>query len=256
MSNNDDLSVAMGNHVATITLRRPPHNFIDPVLVGLLADRLSALDTDPDCRVVVLRAEGRSFCAGADFSTTVAGGAVPESAWIYREAMRLFRNTKPIIAAIHGPAIGAGVGLALAADFRIAATAARFAVNFNRLGIHPGFGLSFTLPQVVGEQHAARLFYTGQRIDAAEALRIKLVDEVVPDDILFEHVAAFAAEIARSAPDAVQSTRATLRSGFADHVCAASDRELQIQIEQFKMSDFREGIAAASERRQPAFNGF
>ena len=255
MSDDGGLSVAIENHVATITLRRPPHNFINQPLLGLLADRLSALDTEPDCRVVVLRAEGRSFCAGADFSDAVAGGVAPDSAGIYREAMRLFRTTKPIIAAIQGPAIGAGVGLALAADFRIAATSARFAVNFNRLGFHPGFGLSFTLPLLVGEQHAARLFYTGQRIDAAEALRIKLVDEVVPDDILNAHALALAAEIAASAPDAVQSTRATLRRDFADRVRAANVREFLIQTEQYKMADFREGIAAASERRPPVFTG-
>ena len=255
MSDDGGLSVTIENHVATITLRRPPHNFIDQPLLGLLADRLSALDTEPDCRVVILRAEGRSFSAGADFSDAVASGAAPDSAGIYREAMRLFRTTKPIIAAIQGPAIGAGVGLALAADFRIAATAARFAVNFNRLGIHPGFGISFTLPHVVGARHAARLFYTGQRIDAAEALRIKLVDEVVPDDTLCEYAAVFAAEIASSAPHAVQSTRATLRGDFADRVRAVNDHELQIQIEQYKMADFREGIAAASERRPPVFTG-
>ncbi len=255
MSNDNGLSMAIENHVATITLRRPPHNFIDQPLLGVLADYLSVLDTESDCRAVILRAEGRSFCAGADFSDAVAGGAAPDFAGIYREAMRLFRTAKPIIAAIQGPAIGAGVGLALAADFRIAATSARFAVNFNRLGIHPGFGLSFTLPHLVGERQAARLFYTGQRIDAAEALRIKLVDEVVPDDTLYGHALALAAEIAASAPHAVQSTRATLRGDFADRVRAVNDRELQVQTEQYKMVDFREGIAAASAQRPPVFTG-
>lgn len=255
MSDDEGVSLVIKDHVATITLQRPPHNFIDSALLGSLANHLSALDSDASCRVTILRAEGRCFCAGADFGGAVAGGKFPDSAAIYREAMRLFRTTKPIIAAIHGPAIGAGVGLALAADFRIASESARFAVNFNRLGIHPGFGISFTLPHLVGMQQAARLLYTGQRIDAAEAQKIKLVDEVVPEDALVERAWALAIKIAESAPHAVQSTRATLRGNFADQVRAANEHELEVQIEQFQMEDFREGITAASERRAPAFTG-
>ena len=246
---SEHLKVEREGHVATVFLRRPPHNFIDVALVGALADTLQALDEDAGCRAVVLAAEGRSFCAGADLSDR------PDSAALYAQAMRLFRTRKPIVAAVHGAAIGAGTGLALVADFRIAGPAARFSVNFNRLGFHPGFGTSHTLPRIVGPQQAARLFYTGERIDGARAAQIGLADELVPDGEVLARAQALAAEIAASAPLAVQSTRETLRAGLADAVTAANARELQVQQPQFETEDFREGVAAARERRLPIFVG-
>lgn len=169
--------------------------------------------------------------------------------------MRLFRTNKPIVAAIQGAAIGAGMGLALVADFRVAAHAAWFSANFNRLGIHPGFGMSVTLPRVVGVQHASRLFYTGCRIDASEAHRCGLVDEVVPDDRLLQLALSRALEIAVSAPQAVQSTRATLRSSLAAAVYEANRHECAVQLAQFHSRDFLEGVAASRERRPPCFTG-
>lgn len=236
-------------HVTTVLLRRPPHNFIDVALVTDLADALHALDADADCRAVVLAAEGKSFCAGADLSDR------PDSAALYGQAMRLFRTRKPIVAAVHGPAIGAGAGLALVADFRVAGPAARFRVHFNRLGFHPGFGTTLTLPRLVGAQHAARMFYTGEPVDGARAAAIGLVDELVADGEVLARAQALAAQIAASAPLAVQSTRETLRADFADAVTAANARELRVQQPQFESNDFREGVAAARERRAPVFTG-
>jgi enoyl-CoA hydratase/carnithine racemase len=243
------VSVDIEGHVATVLLRRPPHNFIDVTLATALADALHALDVQEQCRAVVLGAEGRSFCAGANF------GASPDSAAIYAQAMRLFHTRKPIVAAVHGPAIGAGMGLALVADFRIACPAARFSVNFNRLGFHPGFGTTCTLPRLVGPQQAARLFYTGERIAGERAMAIGLVDELAPDDRVLRCAQEFAAEIAKSAPSALLSTRETLRLGLADQVAALNARELRIQRSQFESNDFREGVAAAAERRLPKFTG-
>ena len=242
-------------HVATLTVSRPPHNFVDPSFLAEIADALDAFDAEPECRAVVLFADGRSFCAGADFSTMNAGGDRPDSSAIYVQAMRLYRTKKPIVAAIQGPTVGAGVGLALACDFRIAAPEARFSVNFNRLGFHPGFGLSYTLPRLIGAQRAARLFYTGERIQAEQALALGLVDEVVPAEALRDRAAALAAELAASAPAAVQSTRATLRLGLADAIETANARELEVQTREFGMNDFREGVRAAAERRPPRFTG-
>ncbi len=243
------------DHVATLTLSRPPHNFVDPAFLEVIADALDSLDAEPQCRAVVLVADGRSFCAGADFSAMNAGGKRPDSSAIYAQAMRLYRTKKPIVAAIQGAAIGAGVGLALACDFRLASATARFSVNFNRLGFHPGFGLSYTLPRLIGAGRAARLFYTGERLSAEQALAFGIVDELVPTEDLRARAHALAAEIAASAPAAVQSTRATLRAGMAEAIQAANAHELEVQNLEFEMDDFREGVRAAAERQTPRFTG-
>src|SRR5207248_2667452 len=141
---------------------------------------LSRFAADPACRTIVLAAEGRSFCAGADFSKRLDTGTVQEAArsgagrHLYKEAIRLFRTKKPIVGAIHGAAVGGGLGLALVPDFRVTCSEARFSANFNRLGFHPGFGLTATLPRLVGPQQAALLFYTGRRISGEDAVRIGL----------------------------------------------------------------------------------
>ena len=123
------------------------------------------------------------------------------------------------------------------------------------MGFHPGFGLSVTLPRVVGQQQAALLFFTGRRIGGEEAHRIGLVDVIAPADGLRAAAMALAAEIAQSAPIAVQSTRRTLRNGLADAIAAVTDHELAEQTAHFKTSDFEEGVAAMSERRLPVFRG-
>ncbi len=237
--------------VATVRLRRPPNNFFSLWMIEQLADILDELDSDPSCRVTVLSGEGKHFCAGADFSG--AGGSY-STAELYAAAVRLFRNRKPVVAAIQGAAIGGGLGLALFADFRLAAPEARFSANFARLGFHQGFGLSVTLPALVGAQRAAELLYTGRRIKGEEAAAIGLVDRLVPLDQLERAALDFAAEIAASAPLAVQSIRETLRAGLADRVAAATARELAEQERLRATDDFREGARAMAERRVPVFN--
>ena len=142
-------------------IRRPPHNFFDNALINEIADAFEAADADTGVRSIVLAAQGKSFCAGADFSkrdlsATTSGGA--NSKHLYKEATRLFRAKKPIVAAIHGAAIGGGLGLALVADFRVTSTEARFSANFTRLGFHPGFALTYTLPRLVGQQQGEPAF--------------------------------------------------------------------------------------------------
>jgi enoyl-CoA hydratase/carnithine racemase len=255
MTQPETFHVSTSGHVTTLLFHRPPHNFIDISLLQALADLIDELDANENCRAIVLASEGKSFCAGADFAAIGTGGQVIDSAALYGQAMRLFRNRKPIVAAIQGAAIGAGLGLALAADFRIACPASRFSANFNRLGFHPGFGLSATLPRLVGLQQAAKLFYTGERIDGARAVAIGLADELVANEEVLTQAQALAHEIAISAPHAVQTTRASLRLGLADEVQLLNQRELGFQLAQFQSKDFREGVAAAIERRQPVFTG-
>ncbi len=251
---------------ALVELRRPPHNFFDATLISELATAFEDLDADPQCRAIVLAAEGRSFCAGADFSgqappsqSFASGGSGARSAGagsLYHEALRLFAIATPIVAAVHGPAIGGGLGLALVADFRVTCPEARWSANFARLGFHPGFALTVTLPELVGGQHARRLFYTGARIDGREAAAIGLADECVADvgDVRSRAV-ELAAEIASSAPLVVQAVKRTLAGDRIDRLRAATDHELAEQVRLLATEDAREGIAAYAERRPPQFQG-
>jgi enoyl-CoA hydratase/carnithine racemase len=251
-----DLSVEIANHVATVEMHRPPNNFFDTTLIAEIGEAYEALDRDPACRAIVLAAEGKAFCAGADLA---GRGAVPAGdgpqRHLYKEAIRLFRTRKPVVAAVHGAAVGGGLGLALSADFRVTCAEARFSANFSRLGFHQGFGLSVTLPRLVGPQKAALLLYTGRRVPGDEAVTIGLADKLVAESDVRKQALALAGEIAISAPLAIQSIRETLRRGLADQVEAATERELVEQDWQRKTEDFREGVNAMSARRTPNFSG-
>ena len=152
---NPPVAMALDGHVGIVEVQKPPHNFFDQVMLSSIADAFETFETNPQCRAIVLCAQGTSFCAGADFSKrdNAASGNTHRSPRavnpIYGEAVRLFAATKPVICAVQGPAIGGGLGLAMVGDFRVACPEARFAANFNRLGFHPGFGLSVTLPRLV-----------------------------------------------------------------------------------------------------------
>ena len=168
-----NISLFRDRHVVVLEIDRPPHNFVNVELLSDLADALAAVDADPVARTTVLATAGKSFCAGADFASPVDGveGSGMEVAGIlYSQAARLFSVRKPIVAAIQGAAIGAGLGLALVADFRVAAHEARFSANFVKLGFHPGFAITYTLPRLIGEQRAALMCLTGRRIKGDEAL--------------------------------------------------------------------------------------
>ena len=255
-----DIAVDLSGHVATVEIRRPPYNFFDNDLIAQIGAAFEQMDGDEQCRAIVLAAEGRAFCAGADFAGRAETGTLGEgpegrTKHLYKEATRLFRAKKPIVAAVHGPAVGGGLGLSLVADFRVTCPEARFSANFNRLGFHPGFGLTYTLPRLVGQQKAALLFYTGRRIGGEEAVAIGLADQLVPQAEVRKAALELATEIARSGPLAVQSTRETIRRGFADAAEAATERELIEQEWQRRTDDFAEGVKAMGERRLPDFKG-
>jgi 2-(1,2-epoxy-1,2-dihydrophenyl)acetyl-CoA isomerase len=252
-----EVTVALGeDFVATVELHRPPDNYFDRALIGALADTYHALDADPGCRAIVLCAEGKHFCAGAKLAGRPSDGdgdLEDGVGSLYREAIRLFEATTPVVAAVHGAAIGGGLGLACSADFRVGCPQARFAANFARLGFHHGFGLSVTLPAIVGQQRSLELLYTGRRIGGEEAARIGLCDRLVPADQVRAAAHALAAEIAGSAPLAVRSIRATMRGHLADQVRAATDREGAEQDRLRETADWREGVRAMAERRAPRF---
>lgn len=254
----ENIAVTRAGHLATIEIRRAPNNFVSVPMVAEIADALEALDRDAECRAVVLCADGKHFCAGADFSSRGPDGRgepVERGRHLYKEAVRLWRTTKPIVAAVQGAAVGAGLGLAVMADFRVACPEARLSANFTRMGFHPGFGLTATLPRLIGAQRAALVFYTGRRFTGDEALAMGLVDRLVPATELRAAAQALAAEIAEAGPLAIVSIRETLRRGLAEAVQAATEREYQEQTWLRQTEDFREGTRAMAERRTPVFKG-
>jgi enoyl-CoA hydratase/carnithine racemase len=254
-----DLGVELSGYVATIEIRRPPHNFFDAMLIGEIADVLEGLDAVEDCRAIVLAAQGKSFCAGANFggndASADAGRRDASTAQLYREAVRLFRTAKPIVVAVHGAAIGGGLGLALVGDFRVTCAEATFSANFTKLGFHPGFGLTVTLPDLVGRSTAELLLLTSRRIKGSEAHRIGLANVLAAQSEVREAAVSLAGEIAGCAPLGVVATRATMRQHLADRIAAATEIELAQQSRLRNTADFQEGILASSERREPSFKG-
>lgn len=255
------LTLIKANHIATLTIDRPPHNSMSVDLAKELADTLESIDKDDDVRAIVLNAKGKSFCAGADLSRRAEEIGIqsktdePKGNPLYDQAVRLHSTKKPIVAAIHGAAVGAGLGLALVADFRVACPSARFAANFTKLGFHPGFGLTHTLPRLIGRQRAAMMFLTSRRIKGDDAVEWGLADEVVYDDLVQDRAHELANEIAENAPLAIVSTRATLRAGLAEAVREATNHEFTEQQWLMKTDDFAEGVKSVAERRPGNFHG-
>jgi enoyl-CoA hydratase/carnithine racemase len=247
----DLISVQTTGHVAVAEMHRPPNNFFDEALLASLAEALRVLDEDRAVRSVVLCSEGKHFCAGAQLEDGMTADGIRR---LYRQALALFMTRKPVVAAVQGSAVGGGLGLALAADFRVAAAQSRFTANFARLGFHHGFGLSVTLPAVVGRQCALELLLTGRVVPGTEALQIGLCDRLAAEDPRPAAV-ELAAEIAGSAPLSLTSIRATMRRGLVSDVAAALDTEAQAQAALLGTADFREGVAAARARRAPVFGG-
>jgi enoyl-CoA hydratase/carnithine racemase len=259
-----DIGVEKTGHVALVEIRRPPNNFFDIALIKEIASAFETLDADADCRALVLAAQGKAFCAGANFGdggtldrdgSALLSGPTPGAAHLYIEGNRLFRTKKPIVAAVHGAAVGGGLGLAMVADFRVTCLEARFCANFTRLGFHPGFGLTVTLPAVIGPTKAALMFYTSRRVRGDEARAMGLADVLVPQNEVRGAALALAAEIAENSPLGLIATRATMRGNLADRVREATDRELAEQTRLRKTDDFKEGVKATAERRLPIFMG-
>lgn len=248
------------DHVATAEIRRPPNNFFDLQLIDSMVEAFTALDAEPSCRAIVLCSDGKHFCAGANFASGSTPDEAPRNAdgsprHLYDAAYELFCTSTPVVAAVQGAAVGGGLGVACFSDFRVAAPEARFTANFARLGFHHGFGLSATLPRIVGNQNALELLYTGRRITGEEAAAIGLADRLVPLDSLRASAHQLAAEIALSAPLAVASIRQTMRGDLAEAVREATDREKVEQDRLRRTADWQEGVAAMAERRPPNFTG-
>lgn len=255
-----DVAVTLADHIATVEIQRGPNNFFDTDLIRSLADAFEALDNETACRAIVLAAEGKNFCAGANFHNAGAQSeretrSVETGNPLYAEAVRLFACRKPTVGAIQGAAIGGGFGLSLVPDFRVLCPETRFAANFVKLGFHPGFGLTYTLPRLIGWQRANLIFYTGRRINGEEAFGWGLGEVFTAQENVRAAAVELAKEIAENAPLAVQSTRATMRTGIVAAVKAATDHEFKEQHWLQKTEDHKEGLRAVAERRPGRFVG-
>lgn len=249
-----DVWVERRTHVAIVEIQRGPHNYFDYSLIDDLATAYETLDEESEIRAIVLCSQGKNFCAGGDFRQTTADKvAVINVGDLYTQAVRLFRTRKPVVAAVQGAAVGGGLGLACSADFRFATPSTRFCANFSKLGMHAGFGLSHTLPKIIGQQKSNLMFYTGRRIPGEQAFAWGLADQLCTQDALRDQAIAFADEIASGAPIAVESMRQTARHGLADAVRLATLREQAEQGKHMQTKDHVEGVLSVNERREPRF---
>lgn len=249
-----DVRVELTGHVAVVEIQRGPHNYFDYHLIDDLATAYEALDQQAEVRALVLCSQGKNFCAGGDFrETTAEKVAVINVGDLYTQAVRLFRTNKPVVAAVQGAAVGGGLGLACSADFRFATPATKFCANFAKLGMHAGFGLSHTLPRLIGTQKSQLMFYTGRRISGEQAVEWGLADAMCNPESLRDQATAFAAEIASGAPIAVESMRQTARHGLADAVRLATLREQAEQGKHMQTQDHIEGVLSVNQRREPVF---
>tara|TARA_B100000676_G_scaffold193088_1_gene189786 strand:+ start:225 stop:1007 length:783 start_codon:yes stop_codon:yes gene_type:complete len=257
----EGLRTEVHGNVGVVIMDRPPHNFLNFRQIHDIADALEEMQNDMSIRCAVLAADGRSFCAGADFAGDGVGGGDDEvvggdaTLALYQGSGRLFDVTLPIVGAIQGPAVGGGLGLAMVPDIRITCPDARFSANFASLGIHQGFGMSVTLPQLLGPSRAAQVLYSAKRYKGEEAVAIGLADECVPNEQVRERALEVATEIAANAPLALRAIKSTLRLGLGDRVREITQREAQLQAQLSASDDAKEGIAAVGERRAGNFKG-
>lgn len=239
------------SYVGIIEFLGAPNNFLNAESLFQAANVAEEFD-QMGARALVLCSEGKHFSAGANFGTGPAEGQRVD---LYEQGIRLIGQPLPMVAAVQGGSVGGGVGLALVADLRVASPESYFWINFSRLGFHHGFGLSVTLPRVVGQQAALELLMSSRRIGGEEALKIGLVDEITEADHIRERAVARAAEIAQNGPLATRLIRATMRGDLAERAAAAMAAEKTIQDRLQHTRDFAEGTASIRERRPAAFTG-
>jgi len=248
--------------VAVLTLDNPDQrNAMSDEMTASWVAAVDELAADRSLRVVVVTGAGTAFCSGGNTgwiaSEPDAGVDRLRTRMIafYRAWLSIRRLEVPTIAAVNGPAIGAGLCLALACDIRYAAASARLGAPFVRLGMHPGMAATYLLPDVVGEAHARELLVTGRVVDATEALRLGLVSAVHPDETFRDDVLGIAEGIAATAPIASRYTTLALRAGGHRDLEAAIQWEALAQPITLATEDLQEGIRAARERRPAHFRG-
>lgn len=249
--------------ITTLVMNRPDRlNALNNGLATALNEALSRIAQDPAVHVVVLTGAGRAFCAGGDLGAIAKGrerGDRDSLEPLLRAGMHAVLTIRsmpqPVIAAVNGAAAGAGMSLALAADIRVAAEEAVFGQNFAKVGLFPDYGGTYFLPQLAGPAIAAELFYTGEMIDARQALQFGLVNCVVPVAQLESEVQALASKIAAGPQVAIRAMKKTLFGNQKEALEEALEKEVENQIRCFQTEDCLEGIRAFLEKRPAKFQG-
>lgn len=249
--------------VLTLRLDNPARrNALDLDLAADIRAALAAAREDPAVRCVVITGVARSFCSGADLGGLIEQGG--SSVLARRELLGAYYRTfldvrdlpVPTVAAVNGPAIGAGLNLALCCDLRIASPSARFGATFVRLGIHPGGGATYLLTRLLGPARAAELVLTGEIVEAERAVEIGLANRLVTsDDELLDAASALAAVIAGNAPAVVRASKRSLRFALDESFDAVLEVEALAQAASQATEDAAEGWTAFRERRPPRFTG-
>lgn len=247
-------------HVGKITLQDPDNlNAMGEAMAAEFSAIVENLRSEKQSlRAIILTGAGRAFSAGGNLEMLERKQALSgeENRTLmlkfYHSFLSILSLNIPLIAAINGHAIGAGLCVACACDIRLAGEQAKFGVTFTKLGLHPGMGGTYFLPRILGFSTAAELMLTGRVIDASEALRIRLVSKVVPNETLLDEAQKLATEIAGCGPDSVRQVLATLRSG-SQSLSAALEHEALCQSINYRSAEFKEGVRAAIEKRKASF---
>ncbi len=244
----------IGTHISLITIDNPSKaNAMSRAMLADLAEIWPRLDADPACRAVVLTGAGdRAFTAGADVSGDLSAGE-ETAATVNRALLKNEPFSKPVVAAVNGACLGGGGELLLAADIRIVAPHATFGLPEVKWAIYPFGGAAAKLVHQIGYAPAMKLLLTAERISAEEAVRIGLVNEVVPADEVLARAVATAELIAANSPKAVQAVKRFVSTGFAERSREREPFEQSLGDAVRASADFTEGVEAFRQRREPTY---